>query len=101
MHCIVKEDMIKLSYIFNYLNIIIMTSAYLAISFLKQTPLPEKQIRIFLSYLPQEPLKQYLLNANIYKGRTNISKHDLILLIITEKSKTNNVYTRKWFNLMI
>ena len=25
-----------------------MTSAYLAISFLKQTPLPEKQLRIFL-----------------------------------------------------
>ena len=95
MHCIVKEDMIKSSYIFNYLNIIIMTSAYLAISFLKQIPLSEKQIRIFLSYLPQEPLKQYLPNANIYKGRTNISKHDLILLIITEKSKTNNVHKRK------
>ena len=37
-----------------------MTAAYLAISFLKQTPLPEKQLRIFLSYLPQEPLNQYL-----------------------------------------
>ena len=34
-----------------------MASGYLAISFLKQTPLPEKQLRIFLSYLPQEPLK--------------------------------------------
>ena len=34
-----------------------MTSAYLAISFLKQTPLPEKQLKIFLPYLPQEPLK--------------------------------------------
>ena len=48
-----------------------MTSAYLAISFLKQTPLPEKQLRIFLSHLPQEPLKEYLFNANIYKGRRN------------------------------
>ena len=43
-----------------------MTSAYLAISFLKQTPLPEKQLRILLSYLPQEPLKECLFNANIY-----------------------------------
>ena len=50
-----------------------MTSAYLAISFLKQTPLPEKQLRIFLSYLPQEPLKEYLFNANIYTGKRNIS----------------------------
>ena len=64
-----------------------MTSAYLAISFLKQTPLPEKQLRIFLSYLPPEPLKEYLYNANIYKGRRNMSKHDLIDMIITEKNK--------------
>ena len=42
-----------------------MTSAYLAIYFLRQTPLPEKQLRIFLSYLPQEPLKEYLYNADI------------------------------------
>ena len=64
-----------------------MTSAYLAISFLKQTPLPEKHLRIILSYLPQEPLKEYLYNANIYKGKTNMSKHGLIDMSITEKSK--------------
>ena len=64
-----------------------MTSAYLAISFLKQTPLPEKQLRILLSYLPQEPLKGYLFNANIYKGKRNMSKIDLIDMIITEKNK--------------
>ena len=64
-----------------------MTSAYLAISFLKQTPLPEKQLKIFLLYLPKEPLKDYLSNANIYKGRRNMSKHDLIDMIITEKVK--------------
>ena len=46
-----------------------MTSAYLAISFLTQTPLPEKQLRIFLSYLPQEPLKEYLSHSNICKGK--------------------------------
>ena len=64
-----------------------MTSAYLAISFLKQTPLPEKQLRIFLSYLPQEPLKEYLYNAEIYKGKRNMSKIDLIDAIISEKHK--------------
>ena len=62
-----------------------MASAYLAISFLKQTPLPEKQLRIFLCYLPQEPLKDYLSNANIYKGRKNRSKQELIDMIISEK----------------
>ena len=62
-----------------------MTSAYLAISFLMQTPLPET--RIFLSYLPQKPLKEYLYNADINKGRRNMSKHDLIDMIITERSK--------------
>ena len=62
-----------------------MTSAYLAISFLKQTPLREKQFRIFFSHLPQEPLKEYLYNADIYKGKRNMSKIDLIDMIITEK----------------
>ena len=71
-----------------------MTSAYLAISFLKQTPLPEKQLRIFLSYLPQEPLKEYLFNANIYTGKRNISQHDLTDMIITEKNK-KIMYTRE------
>ena len=64
-----------------------MTSTYLAISFSKQTPLPGKQLRIFLSYLPQEPLKEYLYNGDIYKGRRNMSKHDLIDMIITEEKK--------------
>ena len=62
-----------------------MASGYLAISFLKQTPLPEKQLRMFLSYLPQELLKDYLFNASIYKRRRNMSKHDLINMIITKK----------------
>ena len=61
--------------------------AYLAISFLKQTPLQEKQLRIFLSYLQHEPLKEYLYNTDIYKGKRNMSKIDLIDMIIIEKSK--------------
>ena len=70
-----------------------MASAYLVISFL--TPLPEKQLRIFLSYLPQEPLKDHLFNASIYKARSIMSKHDLIDMIITKKSKKNDIYARK------
>ena len=62
-----------------------MISAYLAISFLKQTPLPPKQLRIFLS-LPQERLKEYFYNAYIYKGKRNMSKIDLIDPIISEKN---------------
>ena len=62
-----------------------MASAYLAISFLKQTPLSEKQLRIFLSCLPQQPLKDYLSSPNIYKGRKNRLKQELIDMIISEK----------------
>ena len=73
-----------------------MTSAYIAISFLKQFPLPEKQIRIFLSYLPQDPREEYLYNADIYKGRRNMSKNDLIDMIITEKkTKKTTAYTQE------
>lgn len=67
-----------------------MTSAYLGISFLKQTRLPEKQLRRFLSYLPQDLLKEYLQHANIYRGKNNRSKHDLIGMTITEKDKTKS-----------
>ena len=63
-----------------------MASTYLAISVLKQNPLPEKKLRIFLPYFPQGPLKEYLYNADIYKERRNMSKHDLVDMIITEKS---------------
>ena len=71
-----------------------MTSANLPISFLKQTPLPEKQLIIFLSYLPQEPLKNYLSNAKIFKEKRNMSEHDLIDMIITERSR-KVIYTRE------
>ena len=37
-----------------------MTTAYLAISLLKQSIIPYKQLKIFLSYLPSEALLQYL-----------------------------------------
>ena len=75
----------KWDFLLNHL--IIMTSAYLAISFLIQTRLPEKQLKIFWSYLPQEPLKEYLSNADICKGRRNMWKCDLIDMIISGKTK--------------
>ena len=71
-----------------------MTSVCLANSFLEKTPLPEKQLRIFLSFLSQEPLKEYLSNADIYKGIKNMSKNDLINMIITERSQ-KVIYTQE------
>ena len=46
-----------------------MTSSYLAISILKNSHMPEKQLRIFLSHISQQSLKEYLFKANIYNGR--------------------------------
>ena len=65
---------------------IIMTS-YLAITCLKQSILPEQQLRIFLSYLPQEQLKEYLLHSKIYNGKKSHPKHELIHMIIVGKDK--------------
>ena len=42
-----------------------MSSLYVAISLLKQCSLPEEQLRIFLSHLSQQSLKEYLSEANI------------------------------------
>ena len=37
-----------------------MTSAYIAICLLKQSSMPDKQLRLFLSHLQQKGLKEYL-----------------------------------------
>ena len=42
---------------------------------------------MFLFSLPQEPFKEYLYNADIHKRKRNMSKIDLIDMIIIEKSK--------------
>ena len=65
-----------------------MSSSFLAISLLKQSPLPEKQLIIFLSHLSQKSLKEYLSEANIYNGKRNMSKVDLIDKIISNKGKS-------------
>ena len=68
-----------------------MSSAYIAISILKNSPIPENRLRIFLSHTSQPALKEYLSKANIYKER-NISKNDLIDMIISDKDESK-IYT--------
>ena len=65
-----------------------MTSAFIAMSILKQTSMSEKQLLNFLFYLSQEALKEYLANAEIYKGKKKLTKNQLIEMIITEKPIT-------------
>ena len=50
-----------------------MTS-YLAIACVKHSVLPEKQLRVFLSCIPQEQLKEYLLQAKICNGKNIIQR---------------------------
>ena len=52
---------------------------------LEKSILPEQQLQIFLSYLPQEQLKKYLLHSKIYNGKKSHPKHQLIDMIIVEK----------------
>ena len=48
-----------------------MTSAYLAISILKQSKTPIEQLKILLWYVNQKVLKEYLTLSNIYNGKKN------------------------------
>ena len=48
----------------------------------------EKQLLKFLFHLSQEALKEYLANAEIYKGKKKLTKNQLIEMIITEKPIT-------------
>ena len=48
-----------------------MTSAYLAISVLKQSIIPIEQLKIFLWYVKQKALKEYLSLSNIYNNKKN------------------------------
>ena len=51
----------------------------------------KKKLRISLSYLLHEPVKEYLYESNIYRGKKNRSKYDLIDMIISEKNKTKPI----------
>ena len=68
-----------------------MTSAYLANSILKKCKIPKDQLKIFLSYLNQKPLDEYLIISRIYTDQKKLGKNDSIDLIINSKNnKLNN-----------
>ena len=72
-----------------------MTTTYLGISLLKQSIIPPMQLKIFLSYLPNELLLEYLSLANVYNGNKPISKSVLIDLIVYDSYSVENMYTEK------
>ena len=55
-----------------------MTTAYLAISILKDSKIPLEQLKKILSYVNQKALKEYLYISNIYKGKKNLTTIELI-----------------------
>ena len=57
--------------------------------------MPEKQLSNFLFYLSQEALREYLFNADIYKGRNRMSKNELIEMTIVGKPKTIKYFDRE------
>ena len=66
-----------------------MTTAYLAISILKLSKIPNDQLKIFLTYVNQKALKEYLNITGIYRGKKNLTTLELIDLIING-NKSNN-----------
>ena len=66
-----------------------MRSAYLAISILKQSNVSIEQLKLFLSYVNQKALKEYLTISNIQNGKNKLCTSDLIDLIINGNSKNN------------
>ena len=66
-----------------------MTTAYLATSILKLSKIPNDQLKIFLTYVNQKALKEYLNITGIYRGKRNLTTLELIDLIING-NKSNN-----------
>ena len=60
-------------------------SSYIEISILKNSVIPAKKLRMFLGYLPQECLKEYLSYGKIYDGKRNGSKLDQLTLLYSAK----------------
>ena len=69
-----------------------MTSTYLAISILKTSKIPKDQLKIFLSYLNQKALDEYLIISRIYSEKKKLGKKESIDLIINSEisENTNN-----------
>ena len=66
-----------------------MTTAYLAISILKTSNIPIDQLKLFLTYVNQKALEEYVNITGIYKGKKNVTTLELIQLIING-NKSNN-----------
>ena len=66
-----------------------MTTAYLAISILKLSKIPNDQLKIFLTYVNQKALKEYLNITGIYRGKKKLTTLEIIDLIING-NKSNN-----------
>ena len=67
-----------------------MTTAYLAIRILKKSKIPTDQLKIFLTYVNQKALKEYLYITNIYRSKNNLTNNELINLIINGDNTNNN-----------
>ena len=66
-----------------------MTTAYLATSILKLPKIPNDQLNIFLTYVNQKALKEYLNITGIYRGKKKLTTLEIIDLIING-NKSNN-----------
>lgn len=66
-----------------------MTTAYLAISILKTSNIPIDQLKLFLTYVNQKALEEYVNITGIYKGKKKLTTLELIQLIING-NKSNN-----------
>ena len=66
-----------------------MTTAYLATSILKLSKIPNDQLKIFLTYVNQKALKEYLNITSIYRGKKKLTTLEIIDLIING-NKSNN-----------
>ena len=67
-----------------------MTTAYLVISILKKSKTSINQLKIFLSYVNQKALKEYLYISNIYRVKKKLRTNELINLIINGNNTNDN-----------
>ena len=67
-----------------------MTTAYLVISILKKSKTSINQPKIFLSYVNQKSLKEYLYISKYTKLKKNLTTNGLINLIINGNNTNDN-----------
>ena len=67
-----------------------MITAYLVISILKKSKMSINQLKIFLSYVNQKALKEYLYISNVYRVKKKLTTNELINLIINGNNANDN-----------